>query len=422
MVTTQLLLDKRRKSKNDTYFVRLRVYFGGKRKLYSTGIDLTEATFEHLFNRETDSEIKGALIEAFEEQKPKPSKQKLAEIKNKLFAFQVRANEVISKIDPFTFDAFERAYFTNRAIYSDVYTAFDTYIHNLESSGRIGTARSYTTALKSFQSFRKDLQFAEINKSLLQRYEKWMRDNGKSTTTIGIYIRSLRAVYNTQDITPTLYPFGERSNQYSIPQSRNIKKALKATEIAQIFNMELTGAKAKYRDYWMFLYLANGMNVVDMCNIKRSDIDGDKITFIREKTKNTTKGAMKTQVHIGPDLRSIINKYSNKSISKDAYLFPFFEPGMTDEERDKRRRTITRRINRYMNEIGKQLKIGMPLSTMVARHSFATTLKRAEVKTEVISEMMMHTSVATTKSYLDSFESDVIEKASSILTDALKAN
>ena len=64
----------------------------------------------------------------------------------------------------------------------------------------------------------------------------------------------------------------------------------------------------------------------------------------------------------------------------------------------------------------------MPLSTMVARHSFATTLKRAEVKTEVISEMMMHTSVATTKSYLDSFESDVIEKASSILTDALKAN
>lgn len=411
MATTQIILDKRRINKKGTYPIRLRVYFKGRRKFYSTGIDLTEATFENIFNNEK-KQGKELQFNANERK----------EIKKKLNAFQVKADGIIEKISPFTFDAFERAFFANRAVYSDVYTAFDTYINNLMDSGRIGTARSYTTAMKSLQSFRKKLQFAEINKSLLLRYERWMRSNGKSDTTIGIYIRSLRAVYNAQDINPTLYPFGERSNQYSIPQSRNIKKALKATEIAQIFNAELEGAMSKYRDYWIFLFLANGMNVADMCNLKRSDIDGDKITFIREKTKNTTKDTTRTQIHITPEMWNIINKYGTKSINKDAYLFPFLEHSMTDEEKYKRVRTVNRTINKYMNRLGRELKLSVPLSTIVARHSFATTLKRAEVKTEVISEMMMHTSLNTTRNYLDSFESDVIEKASAHLTNILKAN
>jgi len=44
------------------------------------------------------------------------------------------------------------------------------------------------------------------------------------------------------------------------------------------------------------------------------------------------------------------------------------------------------------------------------------------VNTETISEMMMHTSVSTTKNYLASLDTESIENASSHLTDILKAN
>lgn len=403
--TATIILDKRWMKTDNTFAVKLRIYFNGKKKLYSLGVDLNEPDFKKATQKSTTQN------------------KKLAPIQLKLSTFQHRANEVLSKLKPFSFDAFERAYFTNRDVYSNVYTAFDSHINDLIVNGRIATAESYKSAKVSLQSFKKDVQFSDINKSFLTRYEKWMLNNGKSITTIGIYLRSLRTIYNLQEsVNPNLYPFGDKKHQYSIPESRNIKKALQPDEIAKIFHAELNGTIEKYRDLWIFLFLANGMNVVDMCNLKHSDVENDKITFVREKTKNTKRTKTKTQVHITPQLKEIINKYGTKSLNKDDYLFPFFTNKMDDEQKHATRRQVTKMINKYMKLLAIELDIKSPVTTMVARHSFATTLKRANVNTETISEMMMHTSVSTTKNYLASLDTESIEKASSHLTDILKAN
>ena len=401
--TATIILDKRFKKSDDTFAVKLRIYFNGKKKLYSLGIDLNESDFNSIEKNKHKSNHKAT--------------------KQKLLAFEYRANEVLSKMDTFSFDTFERAYFTNRDTYSDVYTAFDNHINNLTESGKMSTAESYTSAKVSLQSFKKDIQFADINKSFLTRYEKWMLKDGKSITTVGIYLRSLRTIYNLQDsVNSNLYPFGNKKHQYSIPESRNIKKALHPDEIAKIFHADVEGQIEKYRDLWIFLFLANGMNVVDMCNLKHSDVENDKITFVRQKTKNTKRTKTRTQVHITQQLKEIINKYGTKSLNKDDYLFPFFSNRMDDEQKHATRRQVTKMINKYMKLLAVELDIKSPVTTMVARHSFATTLKRANVNTETISEMMMHTSVSTTKNYLASLDTESIEKASSHLTDILKAN
>ena len=404
VATSTIILDKRWIKSDETFAVKLRIYFNGKKKLYSLGIDLNESDFDIIKNST-------------------PRKKELKVIQQKLFTFQNRANEVLTKLNPFSFDAFERGYFADREIYSDVYTAFDNHIRDLTERGRIATAVSYTSAKVSLQSFKNDIQFSDINKSFLNRYEKWMLNDGKAITTIGIYLRSLRTIYNLQEsVNPNLYPFGDKKHQYSIPESRNIKKALQPDEIAKIFHAELNGTIEKYRDLWIFLFLANGMNVVDMCNLKHSDVENDKITFVREKTKNTKRTKSKTQVHITPQLKAIINKHGTKSLNKDAYLFPFFSNKMNDEQKHSTRQQVVKMINKYMKRLAKELEIQSPVTTMVARHSFATTLKRANVNTETISEMMMHTSVATTKNYLASLDTESIEEASSHLTDILKAN
>lgn len=404
VATSTIILDKRWIKSDETFAVKLRIYFNGKKKLYSLGIDLNESDFDIIKNST-------------------PRKKELKVIQQKLFTFQNRANEVLTKLNPFSFDAFERGYFADREIYSDVYTAFDNHIRDLTERGRIATAESYTSAKVSLQSFKNDIQFSDINKSFLNRYEKWMLNDGKAITTIGIYLRSLRTIYNLQEsVNPNLYPFGDKKHQYSIPESRNIKKALQPDEIAKIFHAELNGTIEKYRDLWIFLFLANGMNVVDMCNLKHANIENDKITFVRQKTKNTKRTKSKTQVHITPQLKAIINKHGTKSLNKDAYLFPFFSNKMNDEQKHATRQQATKMINKYMKLLAKELDIKSPVTTMVARHSFATTLKRANVNTETISEMMMHTSVATTKNYLASLDTESIEEASSHLTDILKAN
>lgn len=71
----------------------------------------------------------------------------------------------------------------------------------------------------------------------------------------------------------------------------------------------------------------------------------------------------------------------------------------------------TRYVNKYLKKIGEYLDISLKLTSYVARHSFATVLKRSGVNTSIISEAMGHSSEKVTQIYLDSFENTQIDEA-----------
>lgn len=53
----------------------------------------------------------------------------------------------------------------------------------------------------------------------------------------------------------------------------------------------------------------------------------------------------------------------------------------------------------------------MLMSSHVARHTFATVLKRSGVNIAIISESLGHSDLSTTQIYLDSFENSQIDAA-----------
>ena len=61
--------------------------------------------------------------------------------------------------------------------------------------------------------------------------------------------------------------------------------------------------------------------------------------------------------------------------------------------------------------IGEELHIPIKLTTYVARHSYATILKRAGVSISIISESLGHSSERVTQIYLDGFENSQIDRA-----------
>ena len=61
--------------------------------------------------------------------------------------------------------------------------------------------------------------------------------------------------------------------------------------------------------------------------------------------------------------------------------------------------------------IGEYLNLPIPLTTYVARHTYATVLKRSGVNIAIISESLGHSDLATTQIYLDSFENSQIDEA-----------
>lgn len=394
---TEIYLETRSKKDEDKFPVKLRIYYNRKYRYYATGVDLTEKDFDQIMHGQRKTKEQRA-------------------IETKLSVFKSKADDIIDNLPLFTFDAFEKAYLDKRDLIESVSFAFDRYIEQLHNEGRIGTAKSYLGAKNSLEAFRKNLTFADISKKFLQSYENSIIKKGGSITTVGIYLRSLRRIYNLQNINVSVYPFGEKSHQYLIPSGENIKKSLTINEISMIYNYKATGTEEMGRDYWIFMYLANGMNVVDLCGLKWSNINGDYLTFIREKTKRTAKKKKKEiRVFIRPEMRAIINKWGVISLSKDNYIFPHFHTNMDVERMDVVRRHLTSTINKYMTRIAKNLEINKSVSTIYARHSFSTILLRSGEAVEKISEMLGHSKIGTTQNYLGSFEDEQIKDASEAL-------
>ena len=90
---------------------------------------------------------------------------------------------------------------------------------------------------------------------------------------------------------------------------------------------------------------------------------------------------------------------------------------MSESEKKNVTRNLGKQINKYMNRIASKLGIKSKITTYVARHTFSTVLRNSGASTELISEMLAHSSLSTTKNYLDSFEDSVKLKHVRGLTD-----
>ncbi|WP_282117739.1 site-specific integrase [Maribacter aquivivus] len=394
-----IYLDKNRPKQNGKCSVKIKITYNRKRKYFSTGLDLTNENFEKIFFN-----------------KRKSLEQK--EIKSKIEYFEKKAKDVIENLHIFSFDTFEEEFLDQRNTTNSISFAFDKYIQNLKLENRIGTAVSYNCAKNSIESFKKGLTFAEINPLFLKKYESWMLTNGNSISTVGIYLRSLRAVYNLQNIDKSIYPFGNGKNKYSIPTSKNTKKALTIEEIAAIYNYQtdLKTTKDMAKDYWLFLYLCNGMNVKDFCLLRWENIENDMLTYNRAKTERSQKQSKRISVAIKPETLAIIKKWGQPSLDNSAFLFPHLDNKMNAEKKRATYQQLTKIINKYMKEIASEVGINKKVTTYFARHSFATVLKRSGTNIAMISDLLGHSSVNVTESYLDSFENDQIQKETDVLT------
>lgn len=408
--TASIYLDELRPKKNGQCSVKIKVTYDRKRRYFSTGIDLLPDEFEKTMQQEGNGK-----------RKTKDQKQTY----QKILFYLNKGNDAIKNLTVFTFDGFEQLYFEKRNVTNSVSFAFDRYVEQLKTEKRLTTAESYNSAKNSLESYKKNLTFADITPKFLSKYENWMIENEKSITTIGIYLRSLRVIYNVQNIDKSIYPFGEGESKYTIPTGENTKKALSIDEISRIYSYKAPehSTTDMAKDYWLFLYLSNGMNVRDFCLLKWSNIDENILTYNRAKTKRTRKKGKSISVALKPETWSIIKKWGQPSLTKDAYIFPHLKNGMTAEDEKAIVKQLTKTINKYMKRIAIDLKIDKTITTYFARHSFATVLKRSGAKVELISELLGHSSVIVTENYLDSFEKEHIQEQTNALTAGFnKAN
>ncbi len=400
--SVSLFYDTRSKKKLGKSPLKLTIYCRPYKKRYKTNIDLTEDEWTKVNSeRLRDDSLKTTKI--------------------KIQALVTRAEKCLENLTPFSFGQFEKMFFKNATNLDslNLSTLFTNYISILDRNGNVGTAISYKTSLNSFDEFKKNLTLPDITVAFLQEYEASMLLRGKSPSTVGIYVRQLRAIYNDAVARSLIsidnYPFGK--NKYIIPASRNVKKALSMEDINKILNCSPnTEDGQRALDFWVLSYLCSGINFCDIAQLKHEDIKGNFIYYIRSKTKNTKKSNQQfVKVPLHPRARIIIDKWACKN--PDAgFVFPVLNDQLSPRQVKYKIQGFIKATNEQMEIIRKDLGITQKCNTYSCRHSFATVLKRKNVSTEFISESLGHSSLLTTSAYLDSFEDRTKVEYSNLLT------
>jgi len=405
-----IFLDTRRALKDGSFPVKLSVYYLGKKRHYKTPFKLVDEDYK---------KIQGSNLKD----------QGLKNTRNRIYKWLGEQEAIIKQLERFDFDVFE-AEFTKdvrkiktKFSLEQVQPFFENYVSKLRAQERIKTAESYQSALNSLLQYRRYLKFQDITPDFLSAYEIWMLAKKKSKTTVGVYLRSLRTIYNLAMqrgiVNYAQYPF----KQYTIPAPRKSKRAFKDEQIKTLFNAKMDDAAyARALDIWRFSFLCNGINLKDIALLKWENISGDYMEFFRKKTENTKRdNVLPIRVHLNKHAHAIIKRWGSVSGDADQYLFPILEPGLSVHEIENRIANLTRTTNKYLKRIGEQLGIPVKLTTYTARHSFATKLKNSEkVSLSFIMESLGHSSIKTTMDYLSGFEDDSIRKNHEVLMEGLE--
>ena len=338
------------------------------------------------------------------------SDSKAKEIKELSESLDTNFNEVmlpkvkeLSEKGKFTFEALSVK--LSKSVGTDVKKTFEAKIQNLIRNESIKNASVYKCTLQSIDEFYPDsISFRAITINWLNKYQRHMEAKGLRYSTIGMYMRTLRAIVNdaikNEIINETEYPFGK--DKYQIPVGEGRELALEMNEIKKIAEYNCpTKAIEMYRDLWIFSYLSSGVNFGDMLRFRYSDIKSNEIYFYRKKTKGTTNLKIEIIIPILPQMQSIIDKWGNAPTAK-GYIFPLLN-GLTKEI------DIVKRIDVVVHSANRNIKkvttaLNMPsVSTYNCRHTFTTILAKKHVPESYIDQATGHAPSTMTKRYIGKY-------------------
>lgn len=299
----------------------------------------------------------------------------------------------------------------------------------MRQSGRYGTAKNYMSTLRSFRRFASewkgfgklnpdpgiDIPISWLTAEAIAAYESWLRARGVSLNTSSFYMRVLRATYHRAVEEGAVVSGSDPFRRVYTGVERTCKRAISLRYVKIMKSLDLSGEpRLEFaRDVFMLSFYLRGMSFIDLCYLKKSDLQDGVVTYRRRKTGH------KLCIGWTAEMQAVARKY--QSISSP-YLLPIIT-NHTANPRDVRRNAnnAARRINRALNAIGAMLGLPSGLTTYVARHSWASAAQSKGIPTSLISEGMGHESETTTRIYLASLETPAaLDRANAMILRSLK--
>lgn len=370
-VTFHVILDHR--YEKDDKLIYLRPYYNRKRYPYvPTGLTVPMKIWKKYQKGNLNMSVKEERTFSYE----------LGEVLE-------RAETAAGRMNDFDYDTWKTLFRIDNKETISIATGFDLKINTIKNKRN---KASYETAKQKFLSFPTPRPLNTIDDKYLFEVEEWMEHEEElAWSSIGIYMRSLRAVFNHCKKVGLIdnYPF----DKYKPPVAENTKKALYPDEIKKLLEYESEDYyNQRAVDFWKICFLMFGKYPSDLMALKWDQFRGDCIVFTHRVKTSRMRTRKEFEVPITPLLQELLDKWAN---GQDDYVFNFGNYSAWN-----------RRVNKRLRDIGEDLGIKVKLTLQSARHSVATKLLHAGADRGFLREALGHKTFKTTDNYINSFAND----------------
>lgn len=298
-----------------------------------------------------------------------------------------------------------------------VFTFLQEQISRQERMKRLGTAKTYASAYLRFKEFRtgSDLTFDQLTPDMIKEYEAWLTNRGLMQNTIRFYLRTLHTLFNKAVYEGLMTEDKRFFRRVHLSYVKTTKRAISDVDIRAIQKLKLaSGSIMEFaRDVFMFSFYMRGMAFVDIAFLKKCDLKNGMLSYCRRKTNQHLTVAWECEQ------QEIVERYAHLT-EGSLYMFPIINK--TDGTEYKQYQRMQENINRALKKIGDMIGLKLPLTTYVARHSWASIARNINIPISVISEGMGHQSYKTTQVYLDTIDTSTINEANRSIIRKINEN
>lgn len=403
-----LTLDTTHKSASGLYHLCLRFAMNGKRYYYRLGEKYSATEFDVICK--ADGRGRGGNV-------------------NPSYTKRLELSALYSKYEKLIMDVSDRGKLKSVAnieilltgqadkrlkVDSPVNETFLTVWRDVIASKKASTADSYNNAINCFIESKvyDEADGFAVDTLTIQKWVQYMNNAGYKSSTIGIYLRAIRVVFNTcirkGYLREADYPFSAKDpDKVSIPVGNSRKTAVLSTaEMTRLYEFFIGGEipsgvrskESKNLALGLFLcqYLCNGCNLYDLALLRYDDYyeisEHKAFRFFRHKTAEHSEAGSEVIVPIIQPLKEILDRIA-APVGFGQLVFPF----ILGEGVDPESKEAVNKIHQENKNIAKRMKSIAPLvgikdepTSTYARHSFATNLSQQGVPLDYVSFAMGH--------------------------------
>jgi integrase len=371
------------------------------------------------------------ILKNVRDAKQKEENEKRKQYNYLLSSYRVQAQEIIDgfrreRID-WTLNQFADA-FLNKSKQGKIKDYMENHINILRETGHTGNANCYAASLRLLEhydcKFSKKL-FSEIDIKFVNGFDVFLQKRGCKGNTRKYYFKALRSILNKaiqeKEATEKTYPFGKGGFQIAKLDEETEKRYLPIEYLNKIKNNPSENPQREYaRKLFLLSYYCYGISFIDMAYLTQKNIvkfnGGEYIVYKRHKIQHQ-KSVKPIKIKITDEIQYLLDSLKECSPTMDSFIIPIVSiSGYTGEKLYNHIRFRYKKYNTYLAELAKELEIiDIKLTTYVSRHTMAMMLQRNDVSREQISQMLGHSDMKTTNTYLDSFDTTVIDEAAKVL-------